>query len=111
MQSIYGPRIQTRTRDQGICPQEVRRQFPTLLVSILFYIHRKIEVNGPATSEIYRYLRLSSKELRVSATEAKEVPWNFGKFLLNSEGQVVKFFNPDQKPKEMLASIQELLKL
>lgn len=72
------------------------------------FIIRKIEVNGPNTHEVYRYLRLNS-ELKTSANEAKEVPWNFGKFLLDSNGQVVKFYNPDIKPKEMKAQIDKLL--
>lgn len=68
----------------------------------LFNIHRKIEVNGPNTHEVYRYLRLNS-ELKSGNNEAKEVPWNFGKFLLDADGNVVKFYNPDVKPKEMKA--------
>lgn len=87
-------------------------ELPSLCSSIhLFTIKpRKIFVNGKETHEIFRYLRLNSKELRVSPTEAKEVPWNFGKFLLDADGNVLKFFNPDQKPNEMISMIEPLLK-
>lgn len=63
-------------------------------------------MNGPGTHEVYRYLRLNSKELGVAPNEAREVPWNFGKFILDRNGRVVRFFNPDQKPMEMLQVIE-----
>jgi glutathione peroxidase len=44
-----------------------------------------------------------NSELKSCTNEAKEVPWNFGKFLLDANGNVIKFYNPDVKPKEMKA--------
>lgn len=42
--------------------------------------------------------------------QAKEIPWNFAKFLLNSKGQVVGYFDPVTEPNQMLEDIKSLLK-
>jgi glutathione peroxidase-family protein len=34
------------------------------------------------------------------------IPWNFGKFLLNKDGQVVKFYGPKVKPLSMKKDIE-----
>ena len=39
-----------------------------------------------------------------------EIKWNFTKFLINKEGQVVKRFEPYQEPSEMVEDIEMLLK-
>lgn len=65
-------------------------------------------MNGPNTHEVYKYLRLNS-EFRVNEDEAREVPWNFGKFLLDKNGKVVKFYKPGVRPNEMKPEIERLL--
>ncbi|CAD8063040.1 unnamed protein product [Paramecium sonneborni] len=89
-------------------PEPEIKQFVISKYGVSFPLFQKIEVNGQNTHEVYKYLRLNSS-LKVSANEAKEVPWNFGKFLLNSEGQVISFYNPDVKPKQMKQEIEKLL--
>ena len=59
-----------------------------------FTLFEKIEVNGPNTHPIYRYLRLRSPLFNKAQNQAKVIPWNFAKFLLNSKGEVVNFFEP-----------------
>ena len=55
-----------------------------------FYLFSKVEVNGPKAHPVYKYLRANS--------DISSITWNFGKFLVNSEGQVVKYYTPQTEP-------------
>ena len=46
----------------------------------------KIEVNGDGTHPLFRFLKREAKGLMGS----EKVKWNFTKFLVNREGQVVR---------------------
>jgi glutathione peroxidase len=37
------------------------------------------------------------------------VPWNFSKFLLNSQGEVVRFFDPYDDLEEIQVEVEALL--
>jgi len=39
-----------------------------------------------------------------------EIKWNFGKFLLDREGNPVKRFSPLIKPEKLVSAIEKLLK-
>jgi glutathione peroxidase len=67
-----------------------------------------VEVNGPNTHPVYRFLRSSwGKEKN---GEAKVIPWNFAKFLINEKGQVVQFFPPADKISDVRTAVEQLLK-
>ena len=51
-----------------------------------FTLFEKIEVNGPNTHPIYRYLRKDSELFNKKGNSSKFIPWNFSKFLVNSKG-------------------------
>ncbi|KAM3131090.1 hypothetical protein pb186bvf_016788 [Paramecium bursaria] len=89
-------------------PEPEIKEFVVQKYGVSFPLFQKIDVNGTGTHEIYRYLRLNSS-LKNGTNEAKQVPWNFGKFLLDSNGVVIKFFNPDIRPTEMEKDIKNLL--
>lgn len=38
------------------------------------------------------------------------MPWNFAKFLLDKDGNVIKYYCPDTEPKGMIKDIEILLK-
>jgi glutathione peroxidase len=61
----------------------------------------KIEVNGDGACELYQWLR--------SETDGADIAWNFEKFLINREGQVVQRFNPMVTPEEIAPHVAELL--
>jgi glutathione peroxidase len=42
--------------------------------------------------------------------KCKKIPWNFGKFLVDSNGKVVDFYPPDKNPKDMIPYVLLLLK-
>ena len=65
----------------------------------------KIEVNGPNESPLYTYLKEKQ-----DSTLSKRIDWNFTKFLVNQEGDVVARFEPLVKPREIENNIKKLLK-
>ena len=69
----------------------------------------KIEVNGPNTHEAYKYLRYNSELFDAKKKEVKEIPWNFAKFLLDSEGNVKSYYNPRVEPLTIVPDIEKLL--
>lgn len=73
-----------------------------------FPMFSKVEVNGPNTHPVFVYLRQNSPLCQADGS-SKEIPWNFGKFLLNSDGKVVDFFHPSKKPKEIIPTLNQLL--
>ena len=74
-----------------------------------FPLFSKIDVNGRNAHEVYRYLR-SNSELYDSATgTAKPIPWNFAKFILNPEGEVVSYFSPKDTVDKTHGIVKEML--
>ena len=69
----------------------------------------KIDVNGPETHPAYAFLRLNSRLANKNKTEAGVIQWNFAKFLVNEQGQVVKFYTPREYPSEFEDVIQSML--
>ena len=75
--------------------------FCTLKYNVSFKQFHKIEVNGDKEDPLYTYLK-SQKTGRIK--------WNFTKFLVDREGNVVERFGPTDKPEGFEAKIAELLK-
>ena len=80
-------------------------EFCSTNYSVSFPLFGKIEVNGPGTSPLYKYLKSAAPGLLGSG----RIKWNFTKFLINAQGQVVDRFAPATKPAKIAASIQKLL--
>jgi glutathione peroxidase len=49
-----------------------------------FPLFAKTDVNGENTCEVYKYLRNNSELYDPVKLQAKEIPWNFSKFFVNS---------------------------
>lgn len=65
---------------------------------------QKIDVKGDKQHPIYKYLTEEKKGLL-----NKEIKWNFTKFLIDRNGNVVKRFAPTVKPENIEKSIKALL--
>ena len=64
-----------------------------------FPFFEKIEVNGPNTHELYKYLRTNCHLYDAESKTAKEIPWNFSKFLVKADsGQVLGFYGSETDP-------------
>ena len=74
-----------------------------------FPMFAKIDVNGPHTHEVFKFLRYNSELFDPKKKEVREIPWNFAKFLVNEKGQVVSYHNPKVEPKSMVEEIEKML--
>lgn len=79
-------------------------QFCELNYGVTFPMFAKVEVNGENAHPLFRYL---VKQAPGMITDA--VKWNFTKFLVDREGNVVKRYAPTTKPEEIEADIKRLL--
>jgi glutathione peroxidase len=75
---------------------------------VSFPIFAKIEVNGPGTHPLYRYLK-SRQKGRFGLLTGGRIHWNFTKFLCDRQGEVVARFGSATAPEKLAASIQNLL--
>jgi glutathione peroxidase len=79
--------------------------FCSLTYDVDFPMMRKIDVNGPRTHPLYGYLKHARKG--VLGTEG--VKWNFTKFLVDRQGEVVERFAPSATPQSLEGAIEALL--
>jgi glutathione peroxidase len=80
-------------------------EFARARYKVNFPMFSKIEVNGDDACELYKFL----KSAKVGEDRDAEIAWNFAKFLLNRNGEVVNRFNPRVTPEELDPIIAKLL--
>jgi glutathione peroxidase len=75
--------------------------------SVTFPMYAKVSVKGDDETPLYAYLTT-----KANPAFAGEIKWNFTKFLVDRNGNVVKRFEPDVTPDspEVIAAIQQALK-
>jgi len=76
---------------------------------VKFPMFAKIEVNGTNTHPVYQYLKSNSKDLNAGGNTLKNIPWNFAKFLVDSNGNVLNFYGPKVEPLSMESDIKNVL--
>ena len=81
------------------------QEFCDLTYQTSFPMFKKIEVNGDNTDPLYEFMKNKAPGFLGS----KSVKWNFTKFLINREGEVVKRFASKDKPESLTRQIKELL--
>ena len=64
----------------------------------------KIDVNGKNADPLFKYLKKNSE-----STLGTTIKWNFTKFLVDREGNVVKRYAPTTEPIDIEGAIAELL--
>jgi len=62
--------------------------------NVTFPLFSKIVVKGPGIHPLYRYLTNPETDSKF----AGEIPWNFAKFLVDRNGQVIARFEPGDAP-------------
>lgn len=80
-------------------------EFCELNYGVNFQMFSKIEVNGNDAHPLYQHLKQEAPGLLGS----KAVKWNFTKFLVNKEGDVVKRYAPTDTPESLEKDIAKLL--
>ena len=71
---------------------------------VTFQLTEKINVNGSTTHPIFQWLKSKQKGLF-----GKRISWNFTKFLIDKQGNVVKRFSPSTKPEKIEQFIRDYL--
>ena len=84
--------------------QEIKN-FCETKYQVTFPLFAKINVNGEQTHPLYAFLKLQGKG--IMGTTA--IKWNFTKFLLDKQGQVVQRFAPATTPEEVEKAIIKIL--
>ena len=73
------------------------QQFCTTTYDVTFPMFAKIDVNGPASHPLYQ--KLKSARPGLLGTEA--IKWNFTKFLVNANGDVIARYAPSDTPERI----------
>ena len=79
--------------------------FCSLTYDVTFPVMTKVEVNGDNADPLWAWLKHEKKGLLGS----EAIKWNFTKFLVDRQGEVVKRFAPNAEPKSMEGAIEALL--
>ncbi|MDL0429857.1 glutathione peroxidase [Marinobacter sp. TBZ242] len=92
-------------RNQDPADDKAISEFCSLNYGVDFPMFAKVEVNGPNAHPLFEHLKRNAKGLLGS----EAVKWNFTKFLVNRDGEVVGRYPPTTKPSAIRADIEKLL--
>ena len=73
--------------------------------SITFPIFKKVEVNGNDAHPIFKFI----KEQKKGFMGTESIKWNFSKFLLNKNGEVINRYGSLDVPENLEEDIKQLL--
>jgi glutathione peroxidase len=100
------------------------QEFCTTTYQVTFPVFGKIEVNGPGADPLYTYLRAQApgdfgpgygllydhvSATRPEAVGSDEIKWNFTKFLVGRDGQVIRRYEPTVTPEQLRPDVERLL--
>lgn len=85
------------------------KQFACSRFKAEYPIFDKVEVNGFNTSPIYKFLKASKSTGFLGTLLGDNIKWNFEKFLVDKNGQVVQRFDPTTSPLRIEKDIRNLL--
>jgi len=72
---------------------------------VTFPLFEKIEVNGPGAHPLYQWLKKQS----AGAAVPEDIEWNFAKFLVGRDGNLIRRYAPKTSPEDIAADIEALL--
>jgi len=81
------------------------KNFCSLNYDVKFPLFSKIDVNGANTHPLYKYLKKEAKGLL--GTEA--IKWNFTKFLVDKNGEVIARYAPTDTPEKIEKDVAAVL--
>ena len=82
------------------------QSFCELNYGVSFPILGKVDVNGENADPLFKYLSKNAPGIM----GLKSIKWNFTKFIIDKNGEVVERVAPQTNPQEMKATIEKLLK-
>ena len=80
-------------------------QFCKVNFGLTFPLMQKVDVNGDEASPLFDWMKKEAPGLMGS----KAIKWNFTKFLIDREGNVVKRYGPADAPAGIAKDIEKLL--
>ena len=83
------------------------QSFCSLNYDVTFPLFAKIEVNGSGAHPLYQFLKKAQPGIFGSET----VKWNFTKFLVNREGNVLKRYAPTDTPEKIEDDLKGIIEL
>ena len=81
------------------------QEFCQINYGVTFKVFDKINVNGKNAHPLYKYLKKEK-----SGIFGGSIKWNFTKFLIDKNGNVVERYAPTDSPLKMEEKIKELIK-
>jgi glutathione peroxidase len=99
------------------------KDFCSTNFDVSFPLFAKVDVNGPDADPLFTYLRAEApgdfgpdnpmyghiQKSRPEALGTDEVKWNFNKFLVDRDGNVVTRFEPTTTPQQIAEELEPLL--
>ena len=76
-----------------------------LTYGVTFPMHDLVKVNGSEAHPLFKLLTEETKGIL-----GKSVKWNFTKFLVDTEGNIIKRYAPTDKPMNIAKDIEKYLK-
>ncbi|WP_414043267.1 glutathione peroxidase [Macrococcus animalis] len=71
---------------------------------VTFPMHEKIDVNGDNAHPLFQHLKQETKGLL-----GDKIKWNFTKFLVDKEGNVIGRYAPTKTPEQLTSEIEKIL--
>ena len=81
------------------------KNFCSLTYDVTFPMFAKVDVNGANTTPLYDFLKQEKKGFLGTGA----IKWNFTKFLINPDGEVVKRYAPTDKPEDIKKDLMKML--
>lgn len=79
-------------------------QFCQLNYGVSFPMFSKVDVNGSEAHPLYQWLRAEK-----GGIAGNRIKWNFTKFLVDGDGQVVKRYGSATKPEKLAGDVEKVL--
>jgi glutathione peroxidase len=81
------------------------KNFCSLTYDVTFPLFAKIDVNGPNAHPLYEHLT----KQKGGGLMGRKIKWNFTKFLVGRDGEVIARFPPTAKPEALDKEIERVL--
>ena len=81
------------------------KQFCSLTYEVSFPMFAKVDVNGEHTHPVYQYL----KRARPGVLGTQAIKWNFTKFLIDRNGNVIQRYAPADTPAAIEKDVEKVL--
>lgn len=91
--------------NQDPADDEVIKNFCQTNYGVSFPVFARVSVNGRRSHSLFTHLKESARGFFWS----KRIKWNFTKFLVDHQGNVVRRYAPTTKPEKLKADIEDLL--